>query len=405
MRRIVSESWKRNVERENKTTRIEIDKKQVEYHNNRMSNIDFTEDNNPDYLLFLDGQDAIPAYVKESDMLSKAACADLSERAFADPAHRLYPCHTKTACWMSAAHFAGRHGTDETVKANIVKQAKFHGAEEDVQKVFDLLEPKIEKKAAAEEPMVKFALSIDWEGMNGRGKEDYYPVSNAVDVMMSSEAVADDYKAGRLPLPYMRKAARAIVKAATELTGSTGTLSPVVVKYGSVRLPDPYAASVILSGSRKAAGANVDDYMAVLDALKEGLAKCASFEAALEAADEAARQLFILDKKAGIEYGAHYQDPFVILFSGPTMRDVEKTAAAHVRIMDVCVPVVDFVNLSDAKIDQTFRKEAAAVIKQAKETVKGTPSSEKTASASEGIAALNADVQKVLLRTLAETCF
>lgn len=369
-----------------------------------MSDIDFTEDNNPDLLLYLDEQNVIPDYVRSGNMITKAACADLSEKAFADPTHRLYPCHTKAACWLSAAHFAGKGNGDATIKENILKQAKFHEIEEDVNAVFDLLEPKQEKKAAAE-PQEKYALSVDWEGLGGRGVEHYYPIDNSINVMLSSERAAGDYDSGRLPLPYLRKAARAIVEAARELTGDTLTLDPTIIKYGSVRTPDPYAASIILSGSRKSAGVDVSAYTNIMDALASELEKCAAFDTMMALADAAAQQVYHLDKEAGIEYGSIYQDPYTILYCGPTPEDIEKVAAAHVDIRGVKVPTADFINLSDNKIDQTFRKEAAEVIKQAKETVKGTPTAEKTASASTLIRNLNEDAQKVLLCTLAETCF
>lgn len=381
-----------------------IDNTLLAYHNTRMSNIDFTEDNNPDFLLYLDEQNAIPDYVRDSDVLTKSACVDLSEKAFADPTHRLYPCHTKEACWFSAAHFAARHNADESIKANIEKQASLHGISEDVQKVFEVFAPKLEKKASEDKPMRKFALSIDWEGVGGNNVVDYYPINNSIEVMMSSEDAAHDFKAGTLPLPYLCKAARTIVKAASAFAG-TSALAPVVLRYGETRLPDPYAASIMISGSRKSAGANVGAYQEIIDTLTSALEKAASFDEAISLGDTAATDMYILDKQAGITYGPNYMDPFSILYCGPTEQDMEKSAANHVRICGVRVPVVDFVNLSDARIDQTFRKEAAGVIKEARDSVKGTTTMEKTANAAELISGLSEGVQKVLLKTLAETCF
>ena len=69
----------------------------------------------------------------------------------------------------------------------------------------------------------------------------------------------------------------------------------------------------------------------------------------------------------------------------------------------VDVPVVDFLNLSEEKIDTMFSKSAAATIKKAKSQVEGDPDCEKTASAAITLSTLPDGVGKVLLGVLADT--
>ena len=91
-----------------------------------MPSIDFVTANNPAIFGYLQEKDAIPGYVLSSNKITKEEVDRLDKVAFANQAERLYPCHTKEACWESAAYFAGSGESDANVKANIEKMASFH---------------------------------------------------------------------------------------------------------------------------------------------------------------------------------------------------------------------------------------------------------------------------------------
>lgn len=369
-----------------------------------MTNIDFTEDNNPDIFLHLNSKHLIPDYVMDSDCINKEACAELSDVAFADPFNRRYPCHTKSACWQSAAHLAGRHVNDPEIRKNIEKQAAIHGIEKDVEAVFNEFEPPMAKQAA-EAPQDQYALSIDYQGFGGRDVENYYPINSSFQCVSSGDEAADDFRSGRLPLPYMRKAAKAILEAAHAHDVAESSIHPVIIKYGAVRLPDPRTASSLLY-MRKNAGINPEPYADILLPLVDEMEKAASVMAALDMAENAAYNMFMLDRQNHVKYGSNCPDPYSLLFCGPTMEDMEKAAATHVTILGVHVPVADFLNMSDKRINAKFNKQAAACICEAKNILSGEPTMEKTAAAEECLnRTLSVDNCKILLKELADTCF
>ena len=79
-----------------------------------------------------------------------------------------------------------------------------------------------------------------------------------------------------------------------------------------------------------------------------------------------------------------------------------KAAATLIPILGVQVPVADFLNLSDNKIDKVFSKKAGSVIKGAKSCVDGEESIEKCAAAAEKLKGLGPEASKMLLKVLAD---
>lgn len=365
---------------------------------------DFTEAQNPAIFSHLNSQNLIPDYVMESDRITSEEADGLSVVAFADPFTRAYPCHTKAACWQSAAWYAGTQQDTPQVKEAIVKMAAAHGITEDVQKVFDCFDAERVKvahaEAVTEEP--QYALSLDFNGYDGRGFEQHYPISSTVDVLNSCEDAAEDFLGGILPMPVMRKVATVLVKAAADHNVEAYDIPKVVARYGVQRLPNPYAAEALVT-MRKNASVDITPYLSIMSELKQAMEKAAGYAEAISLADNAAAQLYDLDMNNQIRYNARMEDPYALIFTGPCVADLEKYAAHTVNILDVDVPVVDFMNLSTEKIDAMFSKNAAAAIKKAKEAVSGEPSMEKTASAAATLASLPVEVNKVLLGVLADT--
>lgn len=359
---------------------------------------DFTTDQNPDLMMWLNSRGAVPDYVLDSSVLTSGDFEKLASNAFADPHRRLYPCNTKEATWMSAAHYVGRGGRNQEIIGNIEKMADWHGIGDDVRDVIDLLSGAMEKGASSEpEHIAKYAFVLhDDDGT----PHNFYPVGNGMEVIISSEKAANDYRSRALPLPAFHKAACAIMDAAEENGITPADLSSEVVRYGVRRLPDPYTGEVAVS-MRKSAGIDVAPYMALLSALRQGLEKAASHEMCMDMASDVAGRMFMIDEAYGLNYGPKMIDPFTAIFSGPTEADMEKFASTHVQVHGVHVPVTDFLNLGDRKIDASFSKEAASVIKEAKCLLDGEYGIEKCAAASDKVAELSPEAQKVLLATLA----
>lgn len=367
-----------------------------------MSTKDYVQCENPAIFMRLHEENLIPDYVLESPRVTEEDTEGLSVVAFADPYTRSYPCHTKAACWQSAAWYAGTAGDEVHVRENIEKMAAAHGISEDVAKVFDCFNEEFAKVAEAEiveEP--QYALSMNLGGYQGRGFEQYYPINNYHEVTRSGEEVAEDYLGGMLPMPIMRKVASTLMKAAAAFDVPTCEMPRIVCQFGIQRLPDPFAAEVMID-MRKRAGVDIAPYVAMLTGLQEAMKKSASYTDSIALANNVADQMYQLDFDNGISYTGRVEDPYNLLFSGPAVEELEKAASQVVDIMNVNVPVVDFLNLSDEKIDAIFSKKAAAIIKQAKAQLEGSPAMEKTAAAANMLSTLPTEVSKILLSTLAD---
>lgn len=367
-----------------------------------MSTKDYVDNENPAIFRHLHSENLIPDYVMESPRITSEDTEGLSVVAFADPYTRSYPCHTKAACWQSAAWFAGNAGDEVHIRENIEKMAAAHGISEDVNAVFNHLYDGFAKAAEAElveEP--RYALSMNLGGYKGRGFEQYYPINSYHEVARSGEEAAEDYLGGALPMPVMRKVASAIMQAASQFAVPTCEMPKVVCQFGIQRLPDPFAAAVMVD-MRKSAGIDMVPYVTMLTGLQDAMRKCASHNEAIVLADDVAEKMYHLDHDNGIRYNGRIEDPYSLIFSGPTVDELEKAAGQIVTIENVNIPVVDFLNLSDDKIDETFGKRVATVIKEAKAQVAGEPDMEKTASATNLLATLPTEVNKVLLATLAD---
>lgn len=369
---------------------------------------DFVTDQNPALFAHLADKGLVPEYVMKSARVTSEETDPLSIVAFADPYNRRFPCHTKAACWQAAAYFAGNNMEEEHVKENIVKMAAAHDISEDVTAVFEAFHEEL-TKAAASQPkeealMRKYAMTLDFEGFQGRGVEEFYPVNSYSEVITAAEDATTDFHSARLPMMAMRKVACNIVDAANEFHVPVSELTPEIRNMGIKRLPDPFAASELI-GIRKDAGVDVAPYKAVLDELGEAITKTASADDAIELADDVAAQIVKMDTQNGIVYNNRMPNPYDLIFTGPALEELNKAAAQLVVIEGVRVPVADFLNLSDSTIEKTFSSKIGEVIKAAKADVAGDCTIEKCASANEKMLTLSTDARKVLLAVLSDTAW
>lgn len=360
--------------------------------------VDFTNDKNPDLLMWLNSRGAIPDYVLDTERMESEDFSKMASVAFADPYNRLYPIDTPASTWLSTAHFMGRGCTDDAVFANLEKAAAMHGISDDIEELArTFAESQIEKQASADTAEPKYALSmVDDSGNN----INCYPVNCDFEIIGSGEKAASDYRSKELPLATFAKVATALMDEAAAHGVEAYEMPADVVKFGVRRLPDPYTAETLIT-MRKAAGIDVAPYMLLLGALREGLEKAASVDVGRNIAFDTAERMSRIDAAHNLTYGSRMPDPFSAIFSGPPEADLEKFASTHVRINGVNVPTFDLLNLNDNRLDASFSQKAALTIKQAKAMVSGECDMEKCANASDKLATLSPEAQKVLLATLA----
>lgn len=357
--------------------------------------IDFINDHTGAIADYADSQNLMPDFVKEASFPDIDFIEKLNDRAFADAEHRLYPCIDKAATVMSAIYCAAQGVTDSEIVSNIEKAAAAFGVETEVKSVFEHFNSIMQKEASATEveaPMEKFALSLEDEEGN---THNYYNISSKADTLLTIRHLDEDFAAGTISPVFMRKVACVVAEAAKEFD-VTHSLTSQITKFATTRLPEPSVALELI-GDRP----DAQKYVDVITKLASDIQTAESFEDAINLADDAAQELYVLDKQAGVKYTNGRMDPWDILFCGPTEDYLNKAAAHNVRILDIPVPVQDITNLHDSTINNIFSKNAANIIMEVKAGLEGEPTVEKSASASEKLATLAPDVQAILLDKLA----
>ena len=375
-----------------------------------MANNDYVGDNNTASLTFAFQNGLLPDYFLDSPQVTAENTKNLYKVAFADQENRKFPCHTKAACLHSAIWYAANKMEEPAVKAGIEKLAAVHGISKDVEKVFDTFASAIEKAAAAKEaaeekPMKKYALTINFEGFRGRGVENFYPINNPVEIAAAADNAFKDYCKNNLPLPAFRKVAHAIMKAAEEHEMLHTEIDPTVTSVGADRLPDTDFADSCLAMRKMAGVQNLEPYKAILAQVVEGIEKVASSaDELIEIGEAAAEAMYKLDLSNGIEkYSSSVIDPYSMIFSGPTVDEFLKEASQCILLRGVHVPIVDFMNIADSKIDKMFSPGTGAVVKSAKKMLEGDNSIQKCAAASTQLEQLTKEASNILLKILAGT--
>jgi len=73
-----------------------------------------------------------PEFVKQAEAIDLCGGSDLPLEVYADPVHRLYPCHTQSATWTSTAFFLDKKASFSSKDAAFIEDrlkyyAKYHG--------------------------------------------------------------------------------------------------------------------------------------------------------------------------------------------------------------------------------------------------------------------------------------
>lgn len=364
-------------------------------------NTDFLNDKTGAILNYAFENNLLPEFVKEASVDELHNTDGLIDSAFADKYNRLYPCHTKEATVLSALYSAANREDNLQIKEHITKIASAFQVSSEVQNIFNHFEGEFQKYASAqeEEPMQKFALYLEDES----GLTGYYDISDKESTLVSIKHLEQDFTAGGVQPHHMRKIASSISAAAQEYEVAEDYIPSVIKKYATAKLPDSNVAYELV-GLRNVSEEQLDNYRNIIVKMANDItASDMEYNTIVDIADKAAEDIFVLDKEYGIKYASDQPDPYDVIYTGPTMQEINKFASQHVRISDIPVPVVDFVNLSDTVVNTKFSKKASEVILKVRDSLKGSHSLEKTASAQQALEELSDDVRTVLLQTLANT--
>ena len=156
----------------------------------------------------------MPEFVKTASGNDLYGDADtLPDNVYAYPTKRLYPCHTKSATWLSALFWGHKKNafntaTQFSIEDGIKKAATYWGIENQINELWEKMAGVAQNELSGL-PDSDFALV--WEG--GGNKERAYPLRNAVEVRRASEWFAKHASAftyvdrQRMALRILEKAA------------------------------------------------------------------------------------------------------------------------------------------------------------------------------------------------------
>lgn len=358
---------------------------------------DYTTDTNGAIFEHAYEHGLIPGFVKQSTRITADSVAELHSRAFADERARLYPCHTKEATILSAVYSQAQGDDSLEVREKIASVADAFGVRAEVDKVFDhfdrlAAEVRARQEAAKPRFIQKFALTL----RDPDGKEhNMYDISTAADTAVSIRQLDDDYRCGRVPLPFMRKIACEVCEAAA--MQDISCVPNTILKFADTRLPDYNATENLFALRRRAVGDEaMAGYRRELAAMWDGMSKAASVDEAIEAMDKAAAALCVLDVDNGVEYTTWQPDPYTCLFTGVSKSDFLKHAATHVHILGVAVPADAVEGVDLARVAARLPKSAATTLREAVAALPGD-----TSACGEKIASLSRDEQMEILKIAA----
>ncbi len=344
--------------------------------------MDFTKDQNPTalYEVGIKAGDSLPNYVKEASILQEEDLVSLHDCAFADPANRLHPIHTKAATYMSAVYLAGEGKIDSKEFAAVKEAAALFDIEEDIDAAIALL-PQSEK-SAHELATEKYALSFEIEEQD---TWKAYAINNEVDVTKAATDAVRDWNDEHIPTDWFFHAARNIVKRANELNIARNDIPEKVWRFGEERLVDFDNVDYAIGERARAGVTDVSEYA---QALKQASAGEVTVEQAIDT-------WMGLDAANNISH-KRVTSPHEAFYSGAKVAYLKDLSEKNIFVSEVMVPAEEFSKLAADNykaVRMAFRKEAA-------DNIINILSEKDTAKTSAKIASLESNQQKQLLSLL-----
>ena len=346
--------------------------------------MDFVKDQNPRPVYLADQLVGLPEYVKTANTLVVEDLKGLQDIAFADPAAREYPVHTKAATWLSAAYCLGTD-SDEKKMGIIKAAADTWGISEDI----DALEIALASHVkAASEPVSRYALTVDFGEHGPGGTRNFYPINDPSEIAVAARNMTKGAADRTLPLEYFRAGSIELVKAAREMHMDMNDIHPRVLAIGEERLPD-FDNALEIAELRKHAGVDTEGLelykLAALGAQNEP-----------QEIDKWLDLWLDLDHTYQVKYSSVLlPDPFVAFFAGESLAVIDKMATEMVLVGDVMIPKTVFAGVPSVRIEQHFSKSACVSIQEAQGVASATPH-----LATDKLASLSPSETKTLLEVL-----
>jgi hypothetical protein len=304
--------------------------------------MDFLTDQNPKAFYKAATADLFPDFAAEN-WTQPEEVAGLAATAFADPARREFPVHTKVATVLSAVYAAGMplyaadSDTDVPAVLERVKRAAVvHGIGDSVDKVIEHFASFSRKSAAAAAPQDMFALRGD--------NFACYPIVTQFDVSESARGIDEDFSAGRLPIKQARQAALMTMKRATELRMDPDYFTDTARLLGSDQLPDVETLRKHASWRTRITG----------DTAYEESAEflCGDFS---EEVKQACAEIWQeLDSTHKVDIGPFVPPVPTVMFSGSSRDKFTKLANSYVWFGENMVPCPVVASLSEAVIKRAY---------------------------------------------------
>ena len=332
----------------------------------RVSLKDFTHDPSLAFLALLKEAGALPDWVNSAP--EAADLEGLPSLAFADSSRRLFPLHTKVACFLSATSAYVYDHPGEAWQDRLKTACHFFKIADEVKAAHAVLAP---AKQAAECPAPVYKFATELVVIPGAAPVGYYPITTPSQIEASALKLARDIAQEALPQSWFCEAAESLLKEAVAQAVPLGLIPQIVQEMGESRL----SSAAYLHQQLDKRATFLDP--AALALYKEAVDGVLQGEIPLI---DGAHFWELADRKFGIKYANFLVPPVDAFRSGRTVAQLQKEASASVLVAGVLVPFPQLQTLPDRLVASLFEKQAAAGILAAMGENGGIAASQKIAS-------------------------
>lgn len=196
--------------------------------------MDQTQDVSGQQLYRLTQLYGMPSFVKTASVDDMCGDEQLPPHVYGDPRRKLFPCHTPSACWTSAAFFLDKQaefkGDAPLIWGRILHCAKVHGVDKDLET--------LQEKVAANVPSEESSLPDDAFAIVARNHDGssqrLYPLRNREEVQKAASYLAQ-YR-DSFPFEIRREFADKVLQKAAQLGVKLGEHDDFLTKqagYGA----------------------------------------------------------------------------------------------------------------------------------------------------------------------------
>ena len=323
---------------------------------------DYTTDHNPTYLYLADLHCPFPAWISESPVPENGTFEKKASTAFADPKNRLLPITDRLSTFYSALNVMAKSEEFSDAAMDRVKSACVtYGIEADVLPYAGLFLDRLEKEAnAGKNTSCKFAIDTELNG----SRIQLLPINDAMDVVSSASDLLKMAGERRIHYLQLLPACKEIYKAAADL-GIQDRLPRLISEISTERMADFEKAAKLIKNRENSAKNNKDGVKELgkreyEDVITKGASGDYSPEECIEkiaAVDEFLQIPYRYRTALGVPL------PHEIIANDAAWSDIEKTAADHLLVDDVVIPLQAVQKVSDTAADFRLSKQAAAEFK------------------------------------------